>query len=55
MSKEIICPLLSINSVLIDKRNNIKINTQPTYCITEQCAWWFESKEKCAILMMKGK
>lgn len=48
MGKEIICPLLTTNTV-IDKNGTIKIGTQPVFCIQEQCAWWVEDKQKCAI------
>ena len=34
--KEIICPLLTTNTV-VDEDNNIKIGTQPVYCLQEQC------------------
>lgn len=48
MGKEIICPLLTTNTV-IDENGTIKIGTQPVFCIQEQCAWWVEDKQKCAI------
>ena len=48
--KEIICPLLTTNTV-VDEDNNIKIGTQPVYCLQEQCAWWFEDIQKCAVAL----
>lgn len=40
---EKICPLLTTNTV------DVKIGTQPVICIREECAWWIEDKQKCAI------
>jgi hypothetical protein len=47
MKQNKICPLLTINTV--------KIGTQPVFCVTEQCSWWLEDKQKCAIAVMGGK
>lgn len=54
MTKEIICPLLTTNTV-VESDNKIKIGTQPVYCVNEQCAWWNENKQKCAILVLSRK
>lgn len=51
--KEIICPLLTTNTV-VDK-GLIKIGTQPVICVREQCAWWVEDKQKCAITVLGGR
>lgn len=51
---EIICPLLTTNTV-IDENHQIKIGTQPVLCVREQCSWWLEDKQKCAIAVMGGK
>lgn len=48
MSNETICPLLTTNTV-VDESGTIKIGTQPVFCLKEQCAWWVEDKQKCAI------
>lgn len=48
MSNETICPLLTTNTV-VDESSTIKIGTQPVFCLKEQCAWWVEDKQKCAI------
>lgn len=45
---EIICPLFTTNT-MIDENSAIKIDTQRIFCIEEQCAWWIEDKQKCAI------
>lgn len=45
---EIICPLFTTNT-MIDENSAIKIDTQRIFCIEEQCAWWVEDKQKCAI------
>ena len=50
---EIICPILTTNTV-IDENSSMKIDTQPVFCIKEQCAWWVEDKQKCAITAMGG-
>lgn len=49
-----ICPLLTANTV-IDEDNKIKIGTQPVLCVKEQCSWWVEDKQKCAIAILGGK
>lgn len=54
MGKEIICPLLTTNTV-IDENGTIKIGTQPVFCIQEQCAWWVEDKQKCAVAAIGGE
>lgn len=54
MANETICPLLTTNTV-VGEDNNIKIGTQPVYCVREQCAWWLEDKQKCAITVLGGK
>lgn len=48
MSNEIICPLLTTNTV-VEESGAVKIGTQPVFCLKEQCAWWVEDKQKCAI------
>lgn len=48
MAKEIICPLLTTNTV-VDENHKVSIGTQPVFCIKEQCAWWIEDKQKCAM------
>lgn len=48
MKQEMICPLLTTNTV-VDENNTVKIGTQPVLCVHEQCAWWIEDKQKCAI------
>lgn len=48
-----ICPLLTTNTVIQNDR--VSIGTQPVFCIKEQCAWWVEDKQKCAITAMGGK
>lgn len=48
MANETICPLLTTNTV-IDENGTVKIGTQPVFCLKEQCAWWVEDKQKCAI------
>jgi hypothetical protein len=50
----VICPLLTTNTV-IDENNNIKIGTQPVFCVEEQCAWWLEDKQKCSIKVLGGR
>lgn len=50
----IICPLLTTNTV-VDEDKQIKIGTQPVFCVEEQCAWWIEDKLKCAIKVLGGK
>lgn len=49
-----ICPLLTTNTV-IEGNNNVKIGTPPVFCVREQCAWWIEDKQKCAITAIGGK
>ena len=51
---EIICPMLATNTV-IDENSSMKIDTQPVFRIKEQCAWWVEDKQKCAITAMGGE
>lgn len=53
MAKEIICPLLTTNTV-VDENHKVSIGTQPVFCIKEQCAWWIEDKQKCAIAVLGG-
>lgn len=48
-----ICPLLTTNTVI--QHDTVKIGTQPVFCVEEQCAWWVEDKQKCAIKIMGGK
>lgn len=48
-----ICPLLTTNTV-VDENNEIRIGTQPVFCIEEQCSWWVEDKQKCAIAIITG-
>lgn len=48
MCKEMICPLLTTNTV-VEEGGTVKIGTQPVFCLQEQCAWWVEDKQKCAI------
>lgn len=45
---EHICPLLTTNTV-VDENHNVRIGTQPVICVNEQCSWWLEDKQKCAI------
>lgn len=47
-----ICPLLTTNTVIQNDR--VSIGTQPVFCIKEQCAWWVEDKQKCAIAIITG-
>ena len=54
MKQETICPLLTTNTV-VEEYNTVKIGTQPVLCVQEQCAWWIEDKQKCAIAVMGGK
>ena len=54
LMNEVICPLLTTNTV-VDANHQIKIGTQPVLCVREQCAWWLEDKQKCAIAVMGGK
>ena len=54
MKQETICPLLTTNTV-VGENNTVKIGTQPVLCVQEQCAWWIEDKQKCAIAVMGGK
>lgn len=54
MEQNKICPLLTTNTV-VDENNTVKIGTQPVFCVTEQCSWWLEDKQKCAIAVMGGK
>lgn len=51
---EIICPMLTTNTV-IDENSSMKIDAQPVFCIKEQCAWWVEDKQKCAIAAIGGE
>lgn len=51
---EIICPMLTTNTV-IDENSSMKIYTQPVFCIKEQCAWWVEDKQKCAVAAIGGE
>ena len=53
MDKEIICPMLSTNTV-IQKDDHTSVGTQPVYCLKDYCAWWNEDKQKCAITV-RGK
>lgn len=46
--KETICPLLTTNTVIGE-------NGQVSICVEEQCAWWIEDKQKCAIKALGGK
>lgn len=50
MEQNKICPLLTTNTV-VDENNTMKIGTQPVFCVTEQCSWWLEDKQKCAIVV----
>lgn len=54
MVKENICPLLTTNTV-VSEDCKVKIGTQPVFCVREQCAWWLEDKQKCAIAVLGGK
>ena len=54
MEQNKICPLLTTNTV-VDENNTVKIGIQPVFCVTEQCSWWLEDKQKCAIAVMGGK
>lgn len=51
---EIICPMLTTNTV-VEESGSVKIGTQPVYCIRENCAWWVEDKQKCAITAIGGE
>jgi len=45
---ETICPLLTTNTI-VDSDGEVKIGTQPVYCLKEMCAWWLEDKQRCAV------
>lgn len=49
-----ICPLLTTNTV-VDEQGKVQIGTQPVYCLEEQCAWFDENKQKCAICVQPRK
>ena len=53
MSNQLICPMLTTNTV-VDEEKTIKIGTQPVICIQDQCGWWVEDKQKCAITAIGG-
>ena len=53
MDKEIICPMLSTNTI-IQNDTHTSVGTQPVYCLEDHCAWWNEDKQKCAIAV-RGK
>lgn len=52
--KETICPLLTTNTVIVENAQT-SIGTQPVICVEEQCAWWIEDKQKCAIKALGSK
>lgn len=54
MDNHTICPLLTTNTV-VEESGTVKIGTQPVFCLKEQCAWWVEDRQKCAITAMGGK
>ena len=39
----------------IMKLSNKKEDVYEMHCIKEQCAWWLEDKQKCAITALGGK
>lgn len=48
------CPLLM--KTVIDKRSSQTTGTIINiFCIKENCSWWLEDKQKCAIAVMGGK
>lgn len=49
-----ICPLLTTNAV-VDENGKVSVGTQPVFCIKEQCSWWLEDKQKCAIAVLGGR
>ena len=49
-----ICPLMTGNTIIIEG-DSARVGTQPTYCMREQCAWWNEDKQKCAIAVREGR
>ncbi len=51
---EIICPLLTTKTVL-EEDGTVRIGTQPIFCIKEQCGWWVEDKQKCAVAAIGGE
>lgn len=52
--RDTICPLLTTNTV-VEEDNKVNIGTQPVYCVGEQCSWFIEDKQKCAINVLGGK
>lgn len=49
-----ICPLLTTNTV-VSEDGEVKIGTQPVYCLEENCAWFDENKQKCAVAVQPRK
>lgn len=54
MMKEVICPLLTTNTV-VEENGTMKIGIEPIACIKEQCGWWVEDKQKCAVAAIGGE
>lgn len=47
-----------LNSVIftvVDENGKVSVGTQPVFCIKEQCSWWLEDKQKCAIAVLGGR
>lgn len=47
-----ICPLLTTSTV-ISEDGEVKIGTQPVYCLEENCAWFDENKQKCIVAVQR--
>lgn len=54
MENNQICPLLTTNTV-VEENGTVRIGTQPVFCLKEQCAWWVEDRQKCAIMAAGAK
>lgn len=54
MENNQICPLLTTNTV-VEEDGTVRIGTQPVFCLKEQCAWWVEDRQKCAIMTAGAK
>lgn len=51
MDKEIICPMLSTNTIT-QKDEYTRVGTQPVYCLEDHCAWWNENRQKCTVALI---
>lgn len=55
MRPETICPIFTNKIIKEENRTTKTVKIAPLSCVHEQCAWWIDAKQKCAIAVMGGK